>query len=191
MVNRQPSRPEPSRRRPVLFGLLIVVSVAVIGAGLWQLAENRRVLSAQAAPAAVDVRPAPGFRLATTDGGELGLSDLRGKVVLINFWATWCPPCKAEMPDLNTLQRKYAAEHEFVVLGINVEESPTAVAAFGEAYGLTFPLLLDTKGAVSNDIYNVRSLPTSIIVDRKGQVRDMWIGQIAQPAMLARLERVW
>ncbi len=124
-------------------------------------------------------------------GQPVELAGLRGKVVLLNFWATWCPPCKAEMPDLDALQREYGAEKGLVVLGVNVEEDPATVKAFAEQLGLSLPIVLDRNSRVTTQLFGVRPLPTSFIVDREGFIRDAWSGQIAKEAMVARLERVW
>jgi peroxiredoxin len=185
--------PRPNRGRPVFLAVLLVLSLATIALGVWLLAEQRQQISAQSRPAsgAVARSPAPDFELTTSDGQVIRLKDLRGKVVLLNFWATWCPPCKAEMPDLNALQQKYGADRDFVVLGVNDEESAADVAAFAQREGITFPLLLDPEGRVIEKLFDVRYLPTSMIIDREGNIRDTWRGQIAREAMLARLQKVW
>lgn len=92
--------------------------------------------------------PAPDLALPQLDGTQRTLRDLRGQVVLINVWATWCPPCRAEMP---AIQQAYAAYHErgFVVLAVNQREDATAITPFLEQYGLTFPILLDSDGQAS------------------------------------------
>jgi peroxiredoxin len=152
---------------------------------------HRRLVAEQSRSASlVGLAPAPEFTLATSDGKAISLSALRGQVILVNFWATWCPPCKAEMPELNTLQRDYGAKKGFVVVGIASEESPAAVAAFAGQRGITFPLLLDTRGQVIRD-YNIRTLPSSVIVDREGRIRDKWTGPLLKDAVLARLEKIW
>ncbi len=119
------------------------------------------------------------------------MSDLRGKVVLLNFWATWCPPCKAEMPDLEALYREYGAAHDFVVVGVNLQEDGAVVEKFARQAGLSFPILLDTDGEVSGQAYAVRSLPMSLIIDRDGYIRDAWTGQLSSAEMLSRLKQVW
>jgi peroxiredoxin len=181
------------RRQPLFFWILLGFSLVTLGAGLWQLQAQRQRVAGQSrpvAPASTQSR-APDFALTTSDGASLRLSDLRGKVVLLNFWATWCPPCKAEMPDLDALHREYGPAHDFVVLGVDMEETATEVQDFASRSHITFPLLLDEEGVVSAQLYAVRSLPTSMIIDREGRIRDAWIGQIAKEAMLARLESVW
>jgi cytochrome c biogenesis protein CcmG, thiol:disulfide interchange protein DsbE len=192
MTSRAPSQ-RNSRCRAAVFWVLVAVSVVAISAGLWQLRVNHQALAAESAPAAVagTGQAAANFRLMAVDGKQVQLSDLRGKVVLLNFWATWCPPCKAEMPDLEALYREYGSQQNFMILGVDVEESQAAVSAFAQQNGLSFLLLLDSQGTVSNGVYPIRSLPTSMIIDREGKIRDMWIGQISQSAMVARLGRVW
>jgi peroxiredoxin len=170
--------------------MLVGLSLIALGIAAWQWQEQRRLVTAQSQPA-VQFKPAADFRLTALDGQTVALRDLRGKVVLLNFWATWCPPCKAEMPDLNALYRDNGTKHNFVVIGVNVEEDRSAVEAFARQLDIAFPLLLDASGQVSDGSYHIRSLPTTLIVDRDGNVRDTWMGQIARPAMLARLERVW
>lgn len=179
--------------RPIALGVLIALSLATMALGAWLAWRQGRQVAAQPQPAAADpaFTAAPDFTLHTVDGTPVRLSDLRGKVVLLNFWATWCPPCKAEMPDLNALHEKYGAEHDFTVVGINMEERAADVAAFARARQITFPLLLDPEGAVSAGRYAIRSLPTSLIIDREGRIRDTWMGQISLEAMVARLQRVW
>jgi thiol-disulfide isomerase/thioredoxin len=200
MTSRLQSQPDPQLldqprapvRPPLILWVLVVLSLLCIGGGVWQLQQNRQVSTSQAASAPVEsLSQATDFRLTALDGSQVQLSSLHGKVVLLNFWATWCPPCKAEMPDLDALHRQYGPQHDFTVVGVNLAESQAAVAAFSRQYNLSFPLLLDSNGTVSDQSYNIRSLPTSIIIDRQGKARDMWIGQISREAMKVRLERVW
>ena len=179
-----------SWRRNPFFWALVGLSLITLGFAVWQWDEGRRLVAAQSRPAAQS-KPAPDFRLPATDGSTVSLRDLRGQVVLMNFWATWCPPCQAEMPDLNALARDHGAKHNFVVVGVNVEEERGTVEAFVRQYHIAFPVLLDASGDVTAHDYNIRTLPMSLIVDRQGNIRDTWTGQLTQAAMLARLERVW
>lgn len=185
---------QPVGRRPPLFlwGLMLL-SLVTLGAGLWSRQLQQQQTAEQSQPAAT-VPPstrAPEFALQAADGATLRLSDLRGNVVLLNFWATWCPPCEAELPDLNALHQEYGEAQRFTVVGIDMEETRADVLAFAEARKLTYPLLLDADGTIANSRYGVRSLPTSIIIDRDGFIRDTWVGQISKAAMLARLKKVW
>lgn len=187
------SAPRPHRGRKLLLALLLSLSLATIALGVWLLVAQRQQIPAASRPAADNSvrKRAPDFELTTFDGKGIRLEDLRGKVVLLNFWATWCPPCKAEMPDLNALHQQYGAEHDFLVLGVNDDESADVVGAFARQQGIAFPLLLDPHGLVMEKLFDVRYLPTSYIIDREGNIRDTWRGQIAREAMLARLQKVW
>lgn len=121
--------------------------------------------------------PAPAFTLARRGGGEVALADLRGQVVLINFWATWCGPCRKEMPLLEQLQKKYAPLG-FTMLGVNVEADGRLFDTFLRDVPVTFPILLDPANGVSK-LYNVEAMPSTVIVDRKGNVR--YVHQGYQP----------
>ena len=113
--------------------------------------------------------PAPNFTLKSLDGENLKLSEMRGDVVLINFWASWCGPCRQEMPLLNALHNKYAPLG-FTVLGVNVEENSDDARGFLSNYPVDFPVLLDNKNKVSKQ-YNVIAMPTTVVVDRDGNMR--------------------
>jgi thiol-disulfide isomerase/thioredoxin len=113
--------------------------------------------------------PAAAFSLKSRTGGEVSLSSLKGKVVLINFWATWCGPCRKEMPLLELIQKKYAPLG-FTMLGVNVEEDTRLMDTFLKDVPVTFPVLLDPANGVSK-LYNVSAMPSTVIVDRKGNVR--------------------
>jgi cytochrome c biogenesis protein CcmG/thiol:disulfide interchange protein DsbE len=130
-------------------------------------------------------KPAPDFTLQDLDGNTVRLSDFRGKVVFLNFWATWCPPCRAEMPAIETLHRKYR-DGDVVVLGIDLRESASTVRAFVEEGGYTWTFLLDTTGRVGS-MYQVRGIPASYFVDRKGIIRAVAIGGMTGATMEAKL----
>ncbi len=113
--------------------------------------------------------PAPDFTLKSLGGKNLKLSEMTGNVVLINFWASWCGPCREEMPLLNALHKKYEALG-FTVLGVNVEEDEKNVRGFLKNFPVDFPILLDNKNRVSKQ-YNVIAMPTTVVVDRDGNMR--------------------
>jgi peroxiredoxin len=118
---------------------------------------------------------APTFTLDRLGGGTSSLSEFRGKVVLLNFWATWCGPCRAEMPSLEALSHEFPSQ-EFLVVGISTDyEGAEIVQPFMDSFGLTFPILLDPQMQV-NDRFEVRSLPTSIVLDRRGVIRHKFFG---------------
>ncbi len=122
--------------------------------------------------------PAPDFNLSDTQGRSHRLSDLQGSVVLINFWATWCAPCRIEMPALEDRYARYK-EVGLQVLAVNFDEPLDAVTAFGESFGLSFPLLLDPGGHIQQ-LYRVRGYPSSYFVDREGVIRIVHIGLMTE-----------
>jgi peroxiredoxin len=119
-------------------------------------------------------RAAEDFTLAALDGGTFRLADQRGRVVLVNFWATWCPPCLEEMPAMERLWRKHK-DAGFVLVAVSVDTDPKKVAPFVKEHTLTFPVALDTKMAVA-ERYGVRALPSSFIVDKAGHVAGIALG---------------
>ncbi|RKZ17295.1 hypothetical protein DRQ50_05145 [bacterium] len=119
---------------------------------------------------------APDFNLERVDGGQLTLSELRGKAVLIDFWDTWCPPCREAMPHLQALSVEHAADLEVVGVAIG-REGKEAVAKFVQQRGLTFPIvLIDGEYKTAADFGGVQSIPTTILVDREGIIRRIWVG---------------
>jgi len=117
---------------------------------------------------------APDFTLRSIGGPNLRLQEQRGKVVLINFWATWCAPCRLEMPHLDRLFDKYRATG-FVMLGVNVDDDAGRAVALATRAGWKFPLLLDTEKTVSR-LYDISTMPTTVLVDRDGRVRHVHNG---------------
>jgi len=128
--------------------------------------------------------PAPDFALQTVAGDTVRLSDLRGQVVILNLWASWCGPCRAEMPDLEAVFTRHQSRG-LVVLGVNstFQDDPASAAAFALDRGVTFPILYDLDGAVSRR-YLLRALPTTFFVDRQGVIRSVIIGGPMSPATL-------
>jgi thiol-disulfide isomerase/thioredoxin len=131
---------------------------------------------ASAALAASSSGPAPGFSLSGRGGKSIDLSQFKGQVVMINFWATWCGPCRQEMPLLEDIHKKYKALG-FTMLAVNVEpDSKAAEAWLGKlAKPVTFPVAFDTDSKVSK-MYNVAGMPSTVFVDRKGNIRVMHKG---------------
>lgn len=113
--------------------------------------------------------PAPDFTLKSDNGKNIRLAEQRGKVVMINFWASWCGPCRKEMPLLDELYQRYEPAG-FTLFGVNVEQNPEAAQRFLEDVGVSFPILYDPESSVSQR-YQVDAMPTTVMVDRDGQVR--------------------
>jgi peroxiredoxin len=125
------------------------------------------------------------FTLQTPGGERVSLSDYRGSVVLVNFWASWCPPCNEEMPDLQS----YYADHRdegFVLIGVNVKENAEAATAFVETYDVTFPVVLDRDAGVAGT-YGVTGLPASYFVDPEGRLMGFWPGVLTREKLEADL----
>jgi len=142
-------------------------------------------------PAPMEGFLAPDFQLTTLDGETIVLSELRGKAVLVNFWASWCPPCRSEMP---AMQQVYADlnSNDFVILAVNSTQQDrlTDVDEFVAERNLSFPILLDHDGQVSA-LYQVHSLPTSFFVDPNGIIREVVIGgPMAEALLRTRAERL-
>jgi cytochrome c biogenesis protein CcmG/thiol:disulfide interchange protein DsbE len=132
---------------------------------------------------------APAVTLDMLDGRALRLPDLRGQVVLVNFWATWCPPCRAEMPGF---QKVYDAKRAagFTVLGISMDELPRRdVAGFLHDHAITYPVAMATRDAVVA-FGGINSFPTSFLIDRQGRVRYTVQGIFAEPTLRAAVDRL-
>jgi len=186
-----PARRGRSARRRVPVEMLIIVAlvvgVGVLG-GLWYFVLRPALAAPAAEPApsagaASDV--APDFTVTDLAGNTVQLSDYRGQAVVLNTWATWCGPCRSEMPDLETFALKYA-DQGLVVLAVNVGESAEQVAGFIQQEGYTFPVLLDPTGDAVAQLYSVRGIPTTFFIDREGRIVDMKVGAMSLADMEQR-----
>lgn len=119
---------------------------------------------------------APEFVLSTINGEEVSLSGLRGKVVIIDFWATWCPPCRKEIPDFIELKKKYGKNLE--IIGISVDRSTSDVVNFYKKNKMNYPVGMATRGILEsyNSIYRIQYIPTTFIVDQMGYIHDIKVG---------------
>ena len=186
----------PQRRRewsgPLRSVVLPLVAVAAIVVAVWYLQAGRGsaatpprgfgVLALPAArnttsrPAAPTVgRAAPDFRLATLDGSAVRLSDLQGKLVLINFWASWCGPCRQEMPGIVQAYNQNK-DRGFVVLSVDEQEDPGTVRQFVDQFSMDFPIALDVTGQVGQAFRAGTQFPTSVWVDQRGLVQEVKYG---------------
>ena len=139
-------------------GLMLLISVFVSSVFAATEAEDKE-----------DEKAAPDFTLKSLKGSNLKLSEFRGDVVMINFWATWCGPCQQEMPILNDLYLKYRDEG-LTMLGVNVEKNTSKAADMIRELRVVYPVLFDKQSQVSKD-YNVDDMPTTVLVDRDGNLR--------------------
>jgi|FLYL01.1.fsa_nt_gi peroxiredoxin len=192
------SRPGPGVFRRFVFPVLVV---AVIAGAIWYLERGdgggardsygvRSLPPELAAPGlsvgAQEGSLAPDFLLESLDGGTLRLSDLRGRPVVLNFWATWCKPCRLEMPRLVEAYERHR-DQGLVVVGLNLQEGPAVIRPFAEDYGMDFPIVVDRDGDVG-DAYRVggvgtdRGLPTTFFIDRDGVIRSVFTGPFLEDA---------
>ena len=169
-----------------------ILYITILLAGLvWTYvsADQEGTTTAGQIPAPREGFLAPDFTVETLEGESVQLSDFRGKVVLVNLWATWCPPCQAEMPAMQRMYVEYK-EQGFTILAVNMtyQDSPSAIAPFAKDNNLTFPILLDKSGSVAKG-YQLRSLPSSFFIDRFGIVQEVVIGgPMAEALLRTRIE---
>jgi cytochrome c biogenesis protein CcmG/thiol:disulfide interchange protein DsbE len=172
--------------------IILYILLLIAGAAWTLIARDRTGTSSSTGIAAPQVGfAAPDFSLQTTEGETYTLSALRGQAVLINVWATWCPPCRAEMPVIEKLSQEYK-DKGLVVLAVNstFQDDPAAIRPFAEKYKLSFPILLDEKGNVTRS-YQVNALPSSFFIDRQGVIREVVIGGPMSEALLrTRIENI-
>jgi peroxiredoxin len=145
--------------------LLAALALALIPAGCGGSTKDQAAFSGKA----------PDFELENFAGGKTRLSDYRGKVVLLNFWATWCPPCVAETPDFVNLDKKFR-ERGLVILGVSLDQNPRAVLhPFIQKHKIEYPILLADR-RVTNDYGGITSIPTTFLIDREGMIRKQYVG---------------
>jgi peroxiredoxin len=166
----------------VILGVTwIAVSPALIGGGDGQAGASE--------PAPIAGHPAPDFELKTLDGKIVRLSDFKGKPVLVNFWATWCSPCRSEFPDF---QKAWVDNADnLVIIGVNntTTDVRDQIPAFLEEFGVTFPIVLDETGETAK-AYNILGLPTSFFIDRNGTVIEVFTGPINKAYIESRLSEL-
>ena len=161
------------RRNALVFIALLIAILAMLASGRY--IDRARKHGPFRLVGNVQGVPAPDFTLPTLDGRTVKLSDFRGKAVLLNFWATWCPPCKLEMPWFEDLQREYGKDG-LVVLGVAMDDTdPKTIAKFASELGVNYPVLLGTD-QVSDDYGNVQYLPTTFYIGRDGTIVDKMTG---------------
>ena len=173
-----------------LLGLLLAVqgcapSVQDTGGSSQEGSSTTGPKGSELAPAPEIGRLAPDFTLVDLEGNEVTLSDFRGKAVFINFWATWCPPCRAEMPEIEAVYQEYK-DKDVVVIGVDILEPEDVVRQFVEQGGYSWIFILDATGAVSDD-YRITAIPTSFFIDREGIIQAVYIGAMTKRAMENKL----
>ena len=171
-------------------GLVVGIALGVIGLiaapGLMPGEINRNEDSSASLVPAIG-QPAPDFELISVAGDRFRLSDWRGEIVLLNYWATWCAPCRAEMPLLQEVHGMDAGQLQ--VLAVNHDEAESTVRQFIDELGVTFPVLLDPEGKTAR-LYRVRAFPTTFFIDRSGIVRFEHLGPLHKDQLNGYLERI-
>ena len=153
--------------------ILTIILVSVLGSGLVMAGCSSGPEVAQGPEVG---KLAPDFQLQSLDGQAVSLGDFRGKPVLLNFWATWCGPCRFEMPFIQEIfEKKERSDIGLVILAIDIGENPSSVKEFMEHFGLSFPALLDINQDVALK-YNIRAIPTTFFIDKDGIIQDIKIG---------------
>ncbi|MBI4496282.1 MAG: TlpA family protein disulfide reductase [Chloroflexi bacterium] len=186
--------PAPARDSRAWWFLVVVLALGVIASALllaWPTRPEAGTGPETASTADVAPRTgalAPDFQLPTLDGASASLQEYRGRVVLINFWATWCAPCRAELPDLSRAYQEWQ-DQGFVVLAVDVSEPESAVRQFTLEIPLPFPVLLDTDGSVT-ERYRVTGLPTSFFLDEDGVIRGVFMGAVNHGTVIKKLEQM-
>jgi len=177
---------QPIQRR-ALYAILLLAGLAWI----FLSADKTGASTAGRIPAPQKGFLAPEISLYTPQGEKYTLSELKSKAVLVNIWATWCPPCRAEMPAIEKIYEEYK-DKGLVVLGVNAtsQDNPLDIAPFVTQYGITFPILLDETGSVAQK-YDLRSLPSSYFINRDGTINEVVIGGPMSEALLrTRVEEI-
>jgi cytochrome c biogenesis protein CcmG, thiol:disulfide interchange protein DsbE len=184
-IDHRPSTPAAARWNSLLL-LMLVVGVVWI----WEnrIPPNRTAPASELPPAPALGHPAPDFTLRTLTGEELTLSAQRGKPVVLNFWATWCPPCRAELPELAGVAGRY--DNQIAVIGVDQAEPAAAVKAFADRLALEYPIPLDAQASVSR-MYGVRSLPTTFLIDRQGIIRQIQVGPVTEATLTQLLQSIY
>jgi thiol-disulfide isomerase/thioredoxin len=177
----------------LLWALVAVMFVAwlFMAGGLESITSMFQTSSAPAAPSTADIgQPAPPLKLPFVVGGtgDLDLARYRGQVVALNFWATWCVPCRAEMPALERAQQQYR-DRGLVVLGVDFQEQDSEIQGFLQEVGVTFPSAVDRTGEAARQ-WRATGLPTTFLIDRDGIIRDVRVGAFTDEMLAEHLSKL-
>ena len=186
-------RPTPGALRNIVATVLVGVAIAAL---VWVFdrpgtANSQSVtVTAAATGAAPKVgKPAPDFELTMIDGTKQRLSDFKGKPVWINFWASWCPPCRAENPDIQDLYNAHKDVHGLVLLAPAIGEGRDSVAGYMQRADLQYPVGTDSDTQIAAN-YRVLGIPTHVFVDREGIIREIRVGAISKKTMEKKLAQI-
>lgn len=159
-----------NRGLKVMLPIILILGLLIAGCG--KASEPSSGTSPKAHDEGIEVgNRAPDFGLYNLEGQYISLSEMLGSLVMLNFWATWCPPCVYEMPYIQQVYDEWL-DKGLVVLAINVGESSSQVGQFMQDYGFSFPVLLDTKQVIAQK-YNIRGIPTTFFIDKNGVIQEI------------------
>ncbi len=175
----------PTAGRRAWWRSPLIVALAFLGlAALASLSRGGAM-----APATAEARPpAPDFAAPSFAGGEIALAAFRGKPVVLNFWASWCPPCRAEARELERVWQAYR-NRGIVFLGVNIQDPEPEARAFLHAFGVTYPSVRDVTNGIAT-AYAVGALPTTVFIDRDGRIAGRWVGTLTEQQLVARVEEL-
>ena len=178
-----------ARRAPRLWLALALLILVAGGAWVWAGRVPADTLAALRIPAPAVDHPAPDFSAPLLTGESFSLSAAAGTPVVLNFWATWCGPCRAEMPAIQNAATTYGERVQFIA--VNQGETPSIIDPFVDEFGLTFPIALDLEQAVGADLYNVMGMPTTFFIDRTGVIRRIQIGAVTEATLTQYLKDIY
>jgi cytochrome c biogenesis protein CcmG/thiol:disulfide interchange protein DsbE len=179
---RPPESPEGRPKRNLSTRLSVAVGLVLLALLAYGFLSSREGGRPQRG------EPAPEFTLDLLDGSTTTLDDLRGRVVVLNFWASWCSPCRLEAPALQSVWETYQ-DQGVVFVGVTYRDAEGASMAFIEEYGITYPNGVDKGSRISRD-YGVTAVPETFVIDRQGQVAWFQIGEVREETLVWQLERL-
>lgn len=172
------------RKTAIAFSALVMISF--LGLLVWGMM-NRQPITGLSGITMVH-RPAPDFHLNTFDGASISLSDLRGKPVVINFWASWCPPCRYEAPLIENAWRLFE-KRDVVFIGVNVQDKKEDALRYLREFNITYPNGPDPTGEIGIN-YGVSGLPVTFFVSREGEIVRRWVGALDPKELMASIQEI-
>ena len=175
-------------KKIILIG--VVLAIVIIGASFgYEYLSEKTEIPAPEAPNQEEKIPAPDFVMLDIDGNEINFSEFKGKPVVINFWATWCGPCKREMPFFDEAYKEFGDEIEFIMLNVPEGDTIEGAKEFSKENGYTFPLYFDADFSGAR-IYGITSFPTTVFIDKEGNVSAGYIGALNRDTIFQNLESI-
>lgn len=171
---------DKKRKRLIIRGVILLLLAAAIVFALTSKKETKTLAAGDRAP---------NFELLDMDGSKVKLSDYEGQGVFLNFWGTWCPPCKKEMPYIEKHYKEFK-DKGVQVLSVNIGESDFKVSTFIDQYGLTFPVMIDKNKSVSRNSYNVVPLPTTMLIDKDGVIQNIITREMSETEIVSLMQSV-